>query len=70
MKASKFDLCRIDKDGIYLPKIFIEQVLDDFNERYINFCDADKLFSAGRIYGGMDVYSELLKKIEERNERL
>ena len=65
MAESKFKMCRIDKDGIYLPKKFIEQVLEDFNMRLLEYNEAGNMFAVGRLVGGMDVYGELLDKINK-----
>ena len=64
------DNCKIDANGIYLPKEFIEDWYDKLDERYLKFSlkNPQNLVAQGRFIGGMDVLGDLLKVINEINE--
>lgn len=62
------DNCKIDANGIYLPKEFIENWYDKLDQRHLKYAlkNPQGLFTQGRFIGGMDVLGDLLEAINEK----
>ena len=65
--SSITEKCKVDPNGIYLPKEFIEDWYDRLEERHLKYAleNPKSLFSQGRFIGGQDVLGDLLEAINE-----